>query len=358
MQKPKRLKKGDKVAIVSLSSGMLGETSNAHNLEIGTKRLHDFGLEPIFMPHALKGLVYVHDHPEKRAADLKAAFLDPEIKGVICAIGGDDTYRLLPYLLEDESFIQAVHDHPKVFTGFSDTSLNHWLFYKLGLTTYYGPTFVTDLADISDEMLPYTKKWFENFIDDRPELREITPSAYWYEERTEFSKASVGIDRAAHKEQRGYELLQGAPVFSGPLFGGCFDSFYDILTGTRYAEEKIVCEKYRIFPPVEALQDHILFLETCEEKPAPDLYRKMLQTMKATGVFEKVKGVLFGKPQDEAWYEEYKQIICEELADFPISLVFNVNFGHAYPRCVLPFGVTVEADVAKQRILLKESSFA
>ena len=35
MQKPNPLKRGDKVAIVSLSSGMLGEKSCSHNLEIG-----------------------------------------------------------------------------------------------------------------------------------------------------------------------------------------------------------------------------------------------------------------------------------------------------------------------------------
>lgn len=44
--------------------------------------------------------------------------MDDSIAGIICAIGGDDTYRLLPYLLEDEEFIDAVHKSPKLFTGF------------------------------------------------------------------------------------------------------------------------------------------------------------------------------------------------------------------------------------------------
>ena len=38
---------------------------------------------------------------KRRAKDLKDAFLDDSIAGIICAIGGDDTYRLLPYLMED-----------------------------------------------------------------------------------------------------------------------------------------------------------------------------------------------------------------------------------------------------------------
>ena len=41
MIKPQRLKKGDKVAIVSLSNGMLGEKEIFHKYEIGKKRLEE-----------------------------------------------------------------------------------------------------------------------------------------------------------------------------------------------------------------------------------------------------------------------------------------------------------------------------
>lgn len=43
MKKPQSLRKGDKVAIVSLSSGMLGEGFCSHNIETGVKRLRAFG---------------------------------------------------------------------------------------------------------------------------------------------------------------------------------------------------------------------------------------------------------------------------------------------------------------------------
>ena len=45
MQYARKLRKGDKVAIVSLSSGMLGEEFCSHNIEIGVKRLKEYGLE-------------------------------------------------------------------------------------------------------------------------------------------------------------------------------------------------------------------------------------------------------------------------------------------------------------------------
>jgi len=95
----RKLRKGDKVAIVSLSSGMLGEEFCSHNIEIGKKRLEEYGLQVVFMPNALKGIDYLREHPEARAEDLKEAFYNDDIAGIICAIGGDDTYRLLPYLI-------------------------------------------------------------------------------------------------------------------------------------------------------------------------------------------------------------------------------------------------------------------
>ena len=84
------------IAIVSLSSGIIGEEFIRFETDIGERRLKEFGLNVRFMPHARMGLEYVMNHPEKRAEDLLAAFRDPDIDMIFCAIGGDDTYRMLP----------------------------------------------------------------------------------------------------------------------------------------------------------------------------------------------------------------------------------------------------------------------
>lgn len=346
---PKKLKSGDKVAIVSLSSGMLGEEFCRHNIEIGTKRLREFGLEPVFMPNALKGIDYLQEHPEARGSDLKRAFLDDSIAGIICAIGGDDTYRLLPFLMEDQEFIEAVQSNPKLFTGFSDTTINHLMFYQLGLSTYYGLAFITDLAEISDEMLPYTKAAFEGYFEDFSG-RKIIPSEVWYEERRDFSRNAIGMERIAHREERGFELLQGAGVFEGKLLGGCLESLYDVLTSNRYPDQKAVCEKYGLFPNVEEWRDKILFIETCEEKPAPELFAKELLALKEQGIFKVIQGIIVGKPQDESYYEEYKSVLKEIVANQNLPIVYNVNFGHATPRTFLPYGAKVRVDAEKQMI--------
>lgn len=349
MIKPKNLQKGDKVAIVSLSSGMLGEEFCAHNLALGKKRLEEFGLIPVFMPHSLKGLDYIKQHPEKRAEDLKKAFLEPSIKGIICAIGGDDTYRTVPYLMEDEEFLQGVKNNPKLFTGFSDSTVNHFMFYQLGLQTFYGPSFITDLGEIASEMLPYTKNAFAKYFTGITK-ENITPSPLWYEERLDFSVNALKTERISHKEKRGYELLQGADNFSGELLGGCLESIYDLLTGTRYGDEKKISEKYQLFPSLATWKEKIMFLETSEEKPTPELFQKELEAVKETGAFQVISGIIFGKPQDETYYEDYKKIILQVVNNESLPILFNVNFGHATPRTVLPYGEKVLVSSQDQTI--------
>ena len=75
-----------KIGIVSLSSGILGEDSIKHELEIGKKRISDYGIELEFLPHALKGMDFIKDKPKCRAQDLITAFEDDSIDMILCAI--------------------------------------------------------------------------------------------------------------------------------------------------------------------------------------------------------------------------------------------------------------------------------
>ena len=229
------LKKGDKVAIVSLSSGILGEKFAEHELKLGIKRLKEFGLIPVVMNNSLKGIDYLKAHPEARAEDLKQAFMDKNVKMIITAIGGDDTYKTVPYLLDDKEFTNAVKENPKIFTGFSDTTNNHFMLHKLGLSTFYGPCFLVDLAELDREMLPYTKNYFEKYFSDN-EVIEIKPSKVWYEDRKSYDVSQVGIPRTMHNEVHGFETIKGSGIVTGKLFGGCIDSIYDMLVGERYGD--------------------------------------------------------------------------------------------------------------------------
>lgn len=334
------------VGIVSLSRGILGEDFVQFEVEIGLRRLREYGLVVKFMPNARKGCAYLKDHPEKRAEDLLRAFRDPEIDMILCATGGDDTFRLLPYLFEHDELRDAVSQ--KAFLGFSDTTINHFMLHKVGLPTFYGQAFLPDVCELGPEMLPYSRKYFEELISTGG-IREIVPSETWYEERESFTPDQVGKMPAPHAD-RGFELLQGPPVFSGKILGGCIDSMYDFFDGELYADMPPLCGKYRLFPDREDWKGRILLLESSEEKMPPEKYQRALAYLKEAGVFDVVSGVLVGKPMGEAYDQEYKRLLSHVIGNPQLPVVCNVNIGHATPRCIIPFGVDAFVDAEKQRI--------
>lgn len=334
------------IAIVSLSSGTIGESFVKHELDIGINRLRDFGLNVTFMPHALKGIEYVKNHPEHRAADLLQALGDPDIDMILCAIGGDDTYRLLPYLFEHNELADVVSN--KVFLGFSDTTVNHFMFHKVGMKSFYGQSFLADICELGSDMLPYTKQYFEELIESGT-IKEVRPSPIWYEQRESFGPEQIGVPLKAHVNA-GFKLLQGAPRFSGEILGGCIDSIYDFFSAERYADMPLLCKKYELFPDIEDWRGKILLLESSEEKMLPRKYRKAVAALKETGIFDVLSGVLIGKPMDETYAREYEKILVDVIDRAELPIVCNLNIGHAQPRCIIPLGVPATVNAERQLI--------
>jgi muramoyltetrapeptide carboxypeptidase LdcA involved in peptidoglycan recycling len=67
---------------------------------------------------------------------------DDSINGIISTIGGDDSIRILPCLDLD-----IIRENPKVFVGYSDTTVSHLACYKAGLTSFYGPAFMSGFSE-------------------------------------------------------------------------------------------------------------------------------------------------------------------------------------------------------------------
>lgn len=214
------------IGIVSLSSGIIGEDFVKHEVDLGIQRLKVLGLNPIFLPHSLKGLDFIKDHPEARAEDLIHAFSDDSIDMILCAIGGDDTYRLLPYLFENDQLQKVIKQ--KIFLGFSDTTMNHLMLHKLGIKTFYGQSFLADICELDKEMLAYSLHYFKELIE-TGRISEIRPSDVWYEERTDFSPTALGTPRVSHTNT-GFDLLQGSAQFEGKILGGSNPSTISLTT--------------------------------------------------------------------------------------------------------------------------------
>ena len=341
MIKPKRLQKGDKIAIVSLSWGGLGDKKLIHKYYIAKERLeNDFGLEVVTMPNALKGSKFVYEHPELRAKDLMDAFKDKTIKGIFSAIGGDDSVRLLPYIDYD-----IIKNNPKIFMGYSDTTVSHFIMRKAGLVSYYGPSIMCEFGEYV-KMFDYTKEAVENILFKDTNNYEINSSEYWSNDFVSWKEKNQNVQKKLIKEEHGYEILNGSGKISGELIGGCLDVF-PMITGTE------------IWPELNDWKNKILLIETSEEKPTPDYVLNYLRNLGTLGILNSIKAVIVGKPKDETYYEEYKEVYKKIIKEFKcdnLGIIYNVNIGHAYPTGLLPLGVKYEIDFDNKTIKLKESA--
>ena len=339
-----------KIGIVSLSSGILGEDFVAHEVELGIERLKKYGIEVEFLPNSKKGIDFIKNNPKERAKDLINAFKDDSIDMILCAIGGDDTYRLLPYLFENNELEKTVKQ--KIFLGFSDTTMNHFMLNKVGIKTFYGQAFLPDVCELSNEMLPYSEHFFEELINNG-RIKEIYPSDVWYNEREDFSEKSIGISMEEHHNS-GFELIRGEAKFEGQILGGCLETIFDIFDNSRHEDTVYLCKKYSLFPSLNEWKNKILLLETSEERPKPELFRKMILKLQEYGIFDVISGLIVGKSQNEEYYNEYKKIILDEIRNKELSIVYNINIGHSTPRCIIPFGVNAKVDIERQIIEFKE----
>lgn len=338
--KPNQLKKGDKVATISLSWGGAGDEEILWRYQQGKVRLETvFGLNVVEMEHTLKGTDFIYAHPEKRAEDLINAFKDPSIKGIIACIGGIESIRMLPYI-----DFEVIRQNPKIFVGYSDSTTTHMICMKAGISSIYGPTLLVDFAE-NVEMHDYTVEHLKRTLFTNLPVGEINPAPEWTSEHLPWIIENKNTSRS-YSSNRGYELLQGEGTVQGPLLGGCLEVF-DALRGTP------------LFPELEDFDGAILFLETSEDKPPAWFMECALRTYGIMGILDRINGMIWGKPMDETHYEDYKKVIKKVLAEFGhenLPVLTNMNFGHTEPKICLPYGAIAEINCESQSFSILESA--
>jgi Uncharacterized proteins, homologs of microcin C7 resistance protein MccF len=341
MIKPKRLKKGDKIAVVSLSWGGLGDETLIHKFHIAKERLeNNFGLEVVCMPYALKGSEFVNKHPELRAKDLMDAFEDNSISAIFCAIGGDDTIRTLPFI-----DFETIKNNPKIFMGYSDTTVNHFMMYKAGLVSFYGPCIMCEFGEYI-KMFDYTANAVKDILFEKWDKYKLLPSPEWTDDYIFWQESNMNKCRLLKEDTHGYQIINGEGIATGRLLGGCIDVFM-MMNGTA------------IWPASEEWKGAILFIETSEDKPSPEFIKYTLRNFAAQGILKVINGIIVGKPQGEVYYEEYKSAIKEVVIDeeklYNLPIIYNVNFGHSAPIGIIPYGIMAELNCDEKTITFLES---
>ncbi|EKT4501385.1 S66 family peptidase [Flavobacterium psychrophilum] len=334
--KPKALKPGDKVATISLSWGGAGEFP--YRYQTGKKQLEDnFKVEVIETKNALKSADWLNKNPQARADDLMEAFSDNSIKAIITNIGGEDSVRILPYL--DLSIITK---NPKIFLGFSDSTITHLTCYKAGLSSFYGTSILVGFAE-NGGMLEYQIDDIKKTLFSSEPIGQILPNSKgWTSERLEWTDKSLANKKRELTPNNGWNFLQGKTKVQGKLIGGCLEVL-EFLKSTEYW-----------FQPSD-WEDSILFLETSEVMMPPMNFKWIIWNYAAQGVFHKIKAVILGRPYNNQFTKEYNkillQIIRDELQLTELPIVTEMNFGHTSPTFTIPYGLNAE-------INCKEKSFS
>src|SRR3972149_28415 len=128
--KPKALRHGDAISVIAPAGPVVRE-----RIEKAFERLRSLGYRVKTHGDVFRACGYLAGDDSTRAAELMAAFADPESTAVWCARGGYGVARILDRLDYD-----IVKRHPKVFVGFSDvTALHLAIQNRTGLVTFHGP---------------------------------------------------------------------------------------------------------------------------------------------------------------------------------------------------------------------------
>lgn len=344
MIKPKALRPGSRIAAISLSWGGPGTIPDRY--QIGKRQFEEeYGVTVLETEYALRDAVWLSKNPEARANDLMVAFADETIDGIISTIGGEDSIRTLPYLDLD-----VIRNNPKVFMGFSDTTISHAVCFKVGMVSFYGPSFMAGFAE-NGGMFPYMVDSVRRTLFSTGPIGIIEPNhAGWTDEYLPWENPENQSIRRKLNPCTGWKFHQDEGVVEGQLFGGCVEVL-DWLRGTDY------------FPPASDLQSAILFLETSEDAPPPSFLTEFVRCLAAMDILEGLGGILLGRPGggvDPNTFHEYDTALCkavrEEHGLNEMPIVTNMDFGHTDPMFVIPIGMKVRIDSTKQKIAIDEAA--
>ncbi|MDE7361177.1 MAG: LD-carboxypeptidase [Oscillospiraceae bacterium] len=335
--KPNMLARGDTIAVISPSWGCAGAPRVRWQYRLGVQRLEELGLNVVAAPNALRGTKYLHDNPQARAEDFLWAFENNAVKAIIANIGGSDSVRLLPFLSA-----KTVCENPKIFCGYSDVMTLHLYCRRAGLSTFYGDNLLTTVAE-AQGWHEYSRASFKKtFFSDKP-IGGILPSKDWsYEPNNHTNPNYV----RGYIPNGGYMLVQGSGRIRGALFGG-----HGALC--EYDED------LEIFPRKEDFKDSIFFFEDIPEVMSPDYIADFFDWLGKRGLLQQINGIVIGKMRSKESFEPYAERVREVvsgkygLTDMPI--IYGLNFGHASPICVLPYGAEAELDADKLRFTISES---
>ena len=278
----------------------------------------------------------------QRCEQIHQPFRDPDVKAIICTIGGNRANELLRHL--DYSLIQS---NPKIFCGYSDITLLHYaIFTQTGLQTFYGPTAIPELGEYPEPFSFTSKNLLHVTRESAGEAVGVVPrSSHWAEKLPDFFFGDESSQRPRELSSSPKWIWLRSGIATGRIFGGCLPSVLR-LSGTRFWPD---------------YGGRVLFLENPMGKKIEDPFplddtRACMADLVNTGVFDEITGLIVGRPYgyDEQMRGEFAQMIADQCSgtDFPILL--NVDIGHTSPVLTIPMNALVSLDSEKDDFRILE----
>jgi muramoyltetrapeptide carboxypeptidase len=310
--KPKRLKEGDVVGLISPASA----TFRKQRAEIARENMAALGLRVQFGDHLFDRYGSLGGRDEDRAADINHFFGDSEVRAVLAQGGGWGCNRLLPLLDYD-----LIRKNPKIVMGFSDiTGLLLGIHAKTGLVTFHGQTGGSSWSEFSTD---YAKRLI--FDGEAVTMRNRISEE----------------DRLVQVENRVLTITSGTA--RGRLIGGNL-TILTTLMGSDYLPDFNGC---------------ILFVEDLNEQ----VYRidRMLTQLKLAGVLDRIAGFVFGRctrcdPGDGYGSLTLEQVFDDHVAPLGIPAWYGSMIGHIKHQFTVPLGIEAEIDADEGTIKLLESA--
>lgn len=320
---PPRLAAGDTIAVVSPSSPVAA--ARPRRFGRGVAELERRGFRVRVGEHALARRAHTAGTVEERLADLHAAFADPEVHGIVCAIGGFNANGLVAGL--DYDLVAA---SPKVFCGYSDvTALHAAIWARTGLAVVLGPGLLPQLGEYGGT-LDHTWRWFERVLMRAEPAGEIEPAPEWTGEYTEWD---VADDRPRRLEPSPGPRTIRAGTGEGPLVAGNLATLL-ALAGTSWWPE---------------LDGVLLCLEDDAEETPATIDRALTQ-LRLMGVLERVAGLALGRFQVGTGFSKddpLDAVVLEATCGTEYPIACDFDFGHTDPMVPLPWGVHARLDAGE-----------
>lgn len=346
---PPALNRGGKIGVIRPGNGP-AKTEFPHVYNLGLERLQTvFDVAPVEFPSCDMTCQELTENPEARAQDVMDAFKDPEINGVLAAIGGDGhQHRIIEHLDPD-----VIRNNPTRFYGVSDnTSLQLYL-WNQGIVSFYGPALMTQLA-MNGAMHDYTVQHVERVFFEKA-LGEIRPADRFTDENLDWADPENLEKHREMEDNPGWTWTHTAhrETVTGRVWGGCAEVLaINMMVGNS------------LIPQPEAVDGCVLALETSEQMP-PDWYiEDFLTALGERGLLNKFSAVLVGrakarnmftepgKKEREQYRKDQQDMIQTILKQYnpEAPIVFNMDFGHTDPVAPIPIGGTAHINVAEQQI--------